>query len=390
MAISFPASPTVGQTYTVGNIAWTWNGSSWDALTLVNGTATGSISASYLVAQNNADQNSVGNGTALAFQTTLASSGSLITKGSNTQITLAAGQSYKLEGIVRRFTSSSTWGAFQWYDVTNSAYIGAAGFGECATSVVAVGSTVVATAYVTPVANTTYELRQNTANTISVTAAYATIEVTQLNPSFALAGLNSVAASGDVTAGGNASGKYLVSTNATGDEGGEIQLAKPPNATISGGVTIDAYQNKVRIFEQGGSARGVSLDLSKAPTGVGGELTWKVSNYVNAGTFVTLDNIKASVTTSGQRGLCLATVSGSITYTIGASFGYVNGAGGGSSNGSATLTTTPTASFFGWSFPDAGAMSIYIVTDITNSKTYRITLQIGGGYNNNFISIERL
>ena len=113
MAISFPASPTVGQTYTVGKIAWTWNGSSWDALTLVNGTATGSIGGSYLYAQNSADQNSVGNGTAVSFQTTLASSGSLITKGSNTQITVTAGQSYKLEGIVRRFSSNSTWGSFQ-------------------------------------------------------------------------------------------------------------------------------------------------------------------------------------------------------------------------------------------------------------------------------------
>ena len=67
---------------------------------------------------------------------------------------------------------------------------------------------------------------------------------------------------------GTATGTYLVSTNASGDEGGEIQLAKPPNATLSGGVTVDAYRDKLRIFEQGGSARGVSIDLSKAPAGV--------------------------------------------------------------------------------------------------------------------------
>ena len=29
MALDFPASPTVGQTYTAGNTTWTWNGSSW-------------------------------------------------------------------------------------------------------------------------------------------------------------------------------------------------------------------------------------------------------------------------------------------------------------------------------------------------------------------------
>ena len=31
MAISFPGSPSTGQIFTVGNISWVWNGSSWDA-----------------------------------------------------------------------------------------------------------------------------------------------------------------------------------------------------------------------------------------------------------------------------------------------------------------------------------------------------------------------
>ena len=29
MALDFPASPTVGQTYKVGDTTWTWNGTSW-------------------------------------------------------------------------------------------------------------------------------------------------------------------------------------------------------------------------------------------------------------------------------------------------------------------------------------------------------------------------
>lgn len=385
MAISFPASPTVGQTYTVGNIAWTWNGSSWDALTLVNGTATGSISGSYLYAQNSADQTGVVNGTAVNFQTTLASSGSLITKGSNTQFTVTSGQTYKLEAIVRRFTSNSSWGAFRWYDVTNSAYVGAEAFGEMTTSGIGVGSTVIATAYVTPSANTTYELRQTTGNTITVSSLYATIEVTQLNPSFALAGLNSVAASGAV------SGSYLVSTNASGDEGGEINLTKAPNSTLSGSyVVIDQYVNKLRIFESGGTNRGVSIDLSKAPAGVGGELTWKASGYVNAGSFVTLDNIKATLTGTGNRGLSLATATGSITATIAATYATSGGGSGNSSNGVTTITTTAGTSQFNYHFAGQGDLSTYLLNDTTNSKVYRITLVIGGGYLNNFICIERL
>lgn len=48
-----------------------------------------------------------------------------------------------------------------------------------------------------------------------------------------------------------------------GDEGGEILLAAAQtNTTLSGGVSIDVYQNKLRIFEQGGTSRGVYIDLT--------------------------------------------------------------------------------------------------------------------------------
>ena len=77
---------------------------------------------------------------------------------------------------------------------------------------------------------------------------------------------------GTMTSSGVVSGIELHSTMASGDEGGEIKLAKPPNGTLDGGVTIDAYQNKLRIFEQGGSARGVYIDLSAAAGGVGTNL----------------------------------------------------------------------------------------------------------------------
>ena len=73
--------------------------------------------------------------------------------------------------------------------------------------------------------------------------------------------------------------KQLIVTNSEGDEGGEILLTKPAtNTTISGtGVTVDVYQNKLRIFEQGGSARGFFLDIT---SGGGG-----ASTDLNAGGF---------------------------------------------------------------------------------------------------------
>jgi hypothetical protein len=58
-----------------------------------------------------------------------------------------------------------------------------------------------------------------------------------------------------------------------GDEGGQINLAKPATGTtLSGNVAIDIYQNKIRIFDSGGSARGAYIDLSAAGEGVSSNL----------------------------------------------------------------------------------------------------------------------
>ena len=177
----------------------------------------------------------------------------------------------------------------------------------------------------------------------------------------------------------------------SGDEGGEILLAKSQtnNSLTGSGVTIDSFQNRLRIFEQGGDARGVHIDLTKAPAGVNGELVWKASNIVNAGTFVTLDNLKATITTTSNRGLSLATVSGTVSgYVSGHYQGIVSSSSGNSS--STSLSTSATTSLFGWNFTSEGDMSTYILRDNTNNRVYRIILIIGGGYSNNFISIERL
>ena len=173
-----------------------------------------------------------------------------------------------------------------------------------------------------------------------------------------------------------------------GDEGGEINFGVPAtNTTLSTRVAMDIYQNRFRIFD--GSTKGVYVDLSQAATGVGTLLNNRVSGFVNAGTFVTMDNIKATVTTGGNRGLSLATTAGTLAYSIGGTYGMATPASGGSA-GTGTLTTTPTASIFNWGFVSTGDMSTYILTDTTNSRAYRITVQIGASFNNNMISIERL
>ncbi len=184
-------------------------------------------------------------------------------------------------------------------------------------------------------------------------------------------------------------GNILVSTNAVGDEGGEIQLAKPPNSTLNGGIYFDAYQNRLRIFENGGDYRGVYLDFTKAPTGIAGELMWKKSAFVNAGTFVTMDNLKVSVTTSGQRGLSIGAVSTNFTANVSGWHGYTGGGSGASAN-NVSYTTTASSSAFGWGFNTEGDGAQYNILDKTNSRMYRVTMMIGAGWNNNFICIERL
>jgi hypothetical protein len=58
-----------------------------------------------------------------------------------------------------------------------------------------------------------------------------------------------------------------------GDEGGQLNLAKPQtNTTLSGDIAIDIHQNKLRIFDKSGSNRGAYIDLSAAAVGVGSDL----------------------------------------------------------------------------------------------------------------------
>lgn len=181
----------------------------------------------------------------------------------------------------------------------------------------------------------------------------------------------------------------LVGTS-NGDEGGEIQLATAQtNQSLSGKVVVDVFRNQLRILESGGNSRGVNIDLSKAPTGASGELIWKASGMVAAGTFVTLDNLKCTVTTSGNRGLSIGAVSTTFEADVSGWYTRPDAIGGVTGNNQ-TYTTTASASLFNWNFPTHGDMVQANLRDKTNNRFYRITMMIGAGYISNFISIERL
>lgn len=209
--------------------------------------------------------------------------------------------------------------------------------------------------------------------------------------------------SGNVGIGNNAptakldvTGSFGVSGSATfrttgGDEGGEIEFGIPQtNTTLSTRVVADVWQNRFRIFD--GNTKGVYIDLSKAPTGVGGELLTKASGFVNAGDYVTLGNIRARIPTSGNRSLQVATVSG--TYSVYGSGVHVFSSNVGSTTidgGSPrTITTTPVYLNPGNTFATAGGTDTWNIMDTTNFIAWRISCIIGGGYFANLITIERL
>jgi hypothetical protein len=182
----------------------------------------------------------------------------------------------------------------------------------------------------------------------------------------------------------------LLIGNGSGDEGGEIQLATAQtNQSLSGRVIVDVYRNQLRILESGSNNRGVNIDLSKAPNSASGEITWKASGMVAAGTFVSLDNLKCAVTTSGSRGLSVGAVSTTFEADISGWYTVAGGSGGLTAN-NITYTTTASGSAFGWNFPTHGDMVLVNLRDKTNNRFYRITMMIGSGYVSNFISIERL
>ena len=152
-------------------------------------------------------------------------------------------------------------------------------------------------------------------------------------------------------------------------------------------VMRTAGTERVRIDNSGNVNITGKLNVSDA----GGGVAVKVAAFVDAGTFVTLDNLKATVTTSGNRGLSLATVTGTLNLYVQGTYTNAAGYPGTSyTNAPVAYTTTASGSLFGWGFADAGNTIIYHLTDATNSRLYRVTLIIMPSFLKNFISIERL
>jgi hypothetical protein len=117
-------------------------------------------------------------------------------------------------------------------------------------------------------------------------------------------------------------GLELTSTQSSGDEGGQLNLAKAAaNTTLAGNVVIDIFQNKLRFFEGGGTARGAYIDLTSAAVGVGTNLlSGSVPTSIVNGTsnIVVASNGNVTVSVAGTSNSAIFTTAGIVANSIAA------------------------------------------------------------------------
>lgn len=125
-------------------------------------------------------------------------------------------------------------------------------------------------------------------------------------------------------------------------------------------------------------------------TDASGSVALKASAFVNAGVAVTLDDIQIQFSTGGSRSLQVRTTGNSFSGEVSAYTTYSSNAF--THFADVTQTINSTFAYLGasWGFATDGDLAVYYLRDSTNLRFYRITLMVGPGYVNNFISIEKL
>jgi hypothetical protein len=212
-------------------------------------------------------------------------------------------------------------------------------------------------------------------------------------------------------------------TGATGDEGQFSIVDAVPPTGVSGAAWFNANDGAVYVYYDGvwveavggnigptGNTGATGASLAGATgatgatglTGVNGQTgvtgatgpTGPISvtsALISPGTFLTIDNLKFTITSSGNRGLSVATVSGTSSLYVSATYSVVTGGHSGSAAGNpVTYTTSPSSSVFNYHFPSSGDVSQYLFIDAVTPMMYRVNLLIMPSYINSFISVERV
>lgn len=238
--------------------------------------------------------------------------------------------------------------------------------------------------------NSTLTFTAGTNISISVNSSTGAVTVTNTQSATAPAGSNtqvqfnnsgSFGASSKLTFDGSKlTTENFAITNSSGDEGGELLLAKAQtNTTLSGtGVTIDVYQNKLRFFEQGGTARGAYIDLTAASAGVG-------SNLLSGGSFDPASPGAIGGTTAAAGTFTDLTSTGKLTFKQPVEAIYDLGTTGGTvapnaANGSVQKITLNSAlTINGFTSPVAGQSITLFIYGGTSYTSITSTMKFVGG-----------
>jgi hypothetical protein len=125
-----------------------------------------------------------------------------------------------------------------------------------------------------------------------------------------------------------------------GDEGGELRLGTAAtNSTLAGGsVTVDIWQNNLRIFESGGNNRGVYLNLSTASNGVGSGLVTTDGTQTLTNKTINSATLGGTITIAGVTG-----TSGQVLMSTGTGISWSTPSAGALSNLSDVVISSPQA-----------------------------------------------
>jgi hypothetical protein len=364
--------------------------------------------------------------------------------------TLSANKTYLFQAQVRVNTASASGNYIEYgfVDAISNALLvnGTETITSSTTSTAGYGSNPVINFIYTPISNQTVKLRTTSGTRGTQSVVSGTANITQIGSSaiinpWTLSGTNTYNTTGNVGIGtnaptsklniagggvriasglGNSSTRPSVNTGTIGNYeirgvgGGASQVDGQDDGFLrlsAGGGTTAIQQTSIDLSGYSATVPDMNNNIVMRTAGVErlridasgnvnvtgkinltdptGNVTTKVAAFLDAGNPITMDNIKARVTTSGSyRGLEIATVSGTMNiYYEGI---YANGGiNAGRTNTTGLFTTTYSGSLFGWGFLE-GDTIVYHLTDPVNARVYRITLIIQSSFLKNFICIERL
>jgi hypothetical protein len=364
--------------------------------------------------------------------------------------TLSANKTYLFQAQVRVNTASASGNYIEYgfVDAISNALLvnGTETITSSTTSTAGYGSNPVINFIYTPISNQTVKLRTTSSTRGTQSVVSGTANITQIGSSaiinpWTLSGTNTYNTTGNVGVGtnaptsklniagggvriasglGNTSTRPSVNTSTIGNYeirgvgGGASQIDGQDDGFLrlsAGGGTTANLQTSIDLSGYSATVPDMNSNIVMRTAGVErlridasgnvnvtgkinltdptGNVTTKVAAFLDAGNPITMDNIKARVTTSGSyRGLEIATVSGTMNiYYEGI---YANGGiNAGRTNTTGLFTTTYSGSLFGWGFLE-GDTIVYHLTDPVNARVYRITLIIQSSFLKNFICIERL